>query len=145
MDRLPFFGLLTNADPVVKGVMLILAAASVVCWTIAIEKLICVSAFSRQIASLGRKGDSMRASTGWLLERTRAIADAEPRASDETRSELKARLERSLQPEVSLQLHRLQTRLPFLATVGSTAPFIGLFGPSNSDATVATSQNGAPK
>ena len=30
--------------------------------------------------------------------------------------------------ETSAQLQRLQSGLPFLATVGSTAPFVGLFG-----------------
>ncbi len=36
MDRLPFFDLLINAGPVVKGVLLILAAASIASWAIAL-------------------------------------------------------------------------------------------------------------
>ncbi len=39
-----------------------------------------------------------------------------------------ARLERSLQMEAGEQMQRLQAGLSFLATVGSTAPFVGLFG-----------------
>ncbi len=58
----------------------------------------------------------------------RDIADAEPFAPGETRSEFNARLEKSLNIETSAQLQRLQSGLPFLATVGSTAPFVGLFG-----------------
>jgi biopolymer transport protein ExbB/TolQ len=127
MDRLPVFELLMNADPVVKGVMLILAAASLVCWTIAFEKLMRVLAFSRQVSAL-ESADLRRDASGWLADRMRQIADAEPFADGETQAEFNARLEKSLQMETSAQLQRLQSGLPFLATVGSTAPFIGLFG-----------------
>ncbi len=128
MDRLPVYELLMNADPVVKGVMVILAAASVVCWTIAFEKLVRVIAFSRQISALEQGDAKLGGASGWLADRMRQIADAEPFADGETQAEFSARLERSLQMETSAQLQRLQSGLPFLATVGSTAPFVGLFG-----------------
>lgn len=128
MDRLPVYDLLRNADPVVQGVMLLLAAASLACWTIAIEKLARILAFSRQVSALERAGEGNEGPSDWLADRMRRIADAEPLGGDETRSEFNARLERSLQIETSAQLQRLQTGLPFLATVGSTAPFVGLFG-----------------
>jgi biopolymer transport protein ExbB/TolQ len=128
MDRLPFFDLIADADPVVKSVMLLLAVASVVCWTIAFEKLIRVLAFSKQMSGLEHVANGQEAQVGWLAERMAALADAEPAASEDTRSEFNARLERSLQIEVAAQLQRLQSGLPFLATVGSTAPFVGLFG-----------------
>jgi biopolymer transport protein ExbB/TolQ len=128
MDRLPVFELLMNADPVVKGVMLILAVASVVCWTIAFEKLMRILAFSRQVSALERGGASRGNASDWLADRMREIADAEPFAAGETQAEFNARLEKSLQIETSAQLQRLQSGLPFLATVGSTAPFVGLFG-----------------
>ena len=128
MDRLPVFELLMNADPVVKGVMLILAIASVVCWTIAFEKLIRILAFSRQVSAFERAGASRGEASDWLADRMKQIADAEPFAAGETQAEFNARLEKSLQLETSAQLQRLQSGLPFLATVGSTAPFVGLFG-----------------
>jgi biopolymer transport protein ExbB/TolQ len=128
MDRLPVFELLVNADPVVKGVMLILAAASVVCWTIAFEKLMRILAFSRQVSALESVEARRSNASGWLVDRMRQIADAEPFADGETQAEFNARLEKSLQMETGAQLQRLQSGLPFLATVGSTAPFIGLFG-----------------
>ena len=43
-----------------------------------------------------------------------------------TPSEAEARIERTLQMEAAVHLRRLQSGLPILATVGSTAPFIGL-------------------
>ena len=52
MDRLPFFDLLINADPVVKGLMVLLATASIMCWTIALEKVIRILVFRRQVAML---------------------------------------------------------------------------------------------
>ena len=124
---LPFFDLMMNAGPVVKGVLFLLAAASVASWAIAFEKLFRILAFSRQVSELtaGLRGATAQ---NWLGQRFQAVADAEPLPHGETRSEYSARLERSLQIEASAQIQRLQTGLPFLATVGSTAPFIGLFG-----------------
>ncbi len=128
MDSLPVFELLANADPVVKGVMLILVIASLICWTIAVEKLMQILAFSRQVSALERAGAGRSDASDWLVDRMRRVADAEPVASGETQAEFSARLERSLQIEQTAQLQRLQSGLPFLATVGSTAPFVGLFG-----------------
>ena len=130
MDHLPVFDLLMNADPVVKGVMLILAIASIVCWTIAFEKLLRTLAFSRQVSALERaetaSGDVP--ASDWLLSRMEQIAETEPRVEGESRAEFNARLEKSLSIETGKELQRLQSGLPFLATVGSTAPFVGLFG-----------------
>ncbi len=128
MMDLPFFDLLINSGPIVKGVLLILAAASVGSWAIAFEKLFRIVAFSRQISRLDSAGLRAGKDQNWLAVRLCAVADAEPAPSDETRSEYNSRLERSLQIEASAQIQRLQAGLPFLATVGSTAPFIGLFG-----------------
>jgi biopolymer transport protein ExbB/TolQ len=128
MDHLSVYQLLINADPVVKGVMVLLTAASLVCWTIAFEKLMRILAFSRQVSLLeGAKGRG-KAGDAWLAQRMRDVADAEPLANGETRAEFCARLEKSLAIETGAELQRLQSGLPFLATVGSTAPFVGLFG-----------------
>ncbi len=125
---LPFFDLLINSDPIVKGVLLILAAASVASWAIAFEKLFRILAFSGQVSRLDMAVPLAGEDGNWLAARLSAVADAEPAPSDETRAEFNSRLERSLQMEASAQIQRLQAGLPFLATVGSTAPFIGLFG-----------------
>jgi biopolymer transport protein ExbB/TolQ len=128
MDRLPFFELLINSGPIVKGVLFILCASSVASWAIAFEKLVRILAFSRLVRLLAAGGHGSGEGGNWLAVRFRAMADAEPAARDETRSEFSFRLERSLQIEAGAQIQRLQAGLPFLATVGSTAPFIGLFG-----------------
>ena len=56
MDHLPVFQLLVNADPVVKGVMLLLGIAALICWVIACEKLTRIVAFSQQVSALEGEG-----------------------------------------------------------------------------------------
>src|SRR5206468_9790844 len=46
----------------------------------------------------------------------------------ETSSERRDRIERAMRLVLNSELRRLETRLPFLATLGSAAPFVGLFG-----------------
>ena len=97
-------------------------------WAIAFEKLVQILAFSRLVRRPANSGHGCGETGNWLAARLGAVADAEPPAQDETRSEFSSRLERSLQIEAGAQIQRLLASLPFLATVGSTAPFIGLFG-----------------
>ena len=127
------YGLIANADPVVKGVMFILAFASVICWAIIIEKAVGLMRFGGQVRRLERyvsgSGESARGRAG--LAGTVAAAAAQRLAEtrpDESRSEFEARVERAMRLAARFELSKLQPRLRFLATVGSTAPFVGLFG-----------------
>ena len=61
--------------------------------------------------------------TGTELQRAR-----EREGSDRIREKLLVQLERSIAWSASSQIRRLERGMPFLATTGSTAPFIGLFG-----------------
>ena len=64
-----------------------------------------------------------------FLTTGRALQGARERnATDDTRAKLIKQLERSIAWGASDQARRLERGLPFLATTGSTAPFIGLFG-----------------
>ncbi len=64
-----------------------------------------------------------------FLTTGRALQGARERnATDQTRDKLLKRLERSISWGAAAQARRLERGLPFLATTGSTAPFIGLFG-----------------
>ena len=53
---------------------------------------------------------------------------AEGVARGESRNELRARIERSMRSALKTEMRRIETGLPFLATVGSASPFIGLLG-----------------
>jgi len=127
------YGLILQADPVVKTVMALLVIASVACWAIILEKVIRLSKLGRDLKRLERSvSDTSLAEAPRGLVRTllsAAHGEADDGASrNESRSELRARLERSMRSALKSELLRLEVGLPFLATVGSAAPFIGLFG-----------------
>jgi biopolymer transport protein ExbB/TolQ len=127
------YGLILQADPVVKTVMALLAIASVACWAIILEKSIRLTKLGRDLRRLERSvTDESPAEAPRGLVRTLLSAahhEADDGASrNESRSELRARLERAMRSALKGELQRLEVGLPFLATVGSAAPFIGLFG-----------------
>ena len=111
--------------------MAALALASLVCWTIGFEKLMRYVAFSKHIQLLEQFVEKLPAESGpasWLVTQFQTIAASEPRTPGEDRSEFKANIQDSLQAEIASQMRRLQSGPAILATVGSTAPFVGLFG-----------------
>jgi biopolymer transport protein ExbB/TolQ len=126
---LSFFRLVENADPVVQGVLLALALASILCWTISFEKILRYAAFYRQVRHVERITAGGHSRTpGELPGRFQLLIEQENREPDEGAATFQERIERSLGMEISTHLRRLQSGLPILATVGSTAPFVGLFG-----------------
>jgi len=64
-----------------------------------------------------------------FLTTGRTLQEARERnATDRNPAKLITQLERSIEWGATAQARRLERGLPFLATTGSTAPFIGLFG-----------------
>jgi biopolymer transport protein TolQ len=144
-EHITILSLFLQADPVVKGVMLILAVASIWSWAIAIDKWLQFGdldaqarKFERQFWS-GRSMDEMDEGTG--NERPRdALARVFSTASREWREARRAgvvgdgaqmmleRVDRLMQAQVSREMQRASRNLGVLATVGASAPFIGLFG-----------------
>lgn len=131
---LTLWGLFLQADLVVKAVMLLLVAASVVGWTIIGEKLwrfrelrAAVLRLENAAADPARAFDDLSGpvSAAVLAAGQREIRDEDER---ESRSEMRERVERAMRAVAARELRKLEIGLPFLATVGSTAPFIGLFG-----------------
>ena len=131
--------LFINADPVVKGVLLLLLAASVWSWAVIIDKLWRLAAASRSArehearAAAARSPQELSAAeardpAGLVLSAGLAESTAEPRPQPETVGERRERIERAMRLALNAELRRLEVRLPFLATLGSAAPFIGLFG-----------------
>jgi biopolymer transport protein ExbB/TolQ len=127
------YSMLTQADPVVKAVMLGLAMASVACWAIILQKLVRLTSLRRQVRRLETIADG-GSPTGNERGLVRAIlAAAQQEAEDgpsrgEDRTAVRARLERAMRIALKSELQRQESGLPFLATIGSSAPFIGLFG-----------------
>ena len=131
--------LFLNADPVVKGVLLLLLAASVWSWAVIIDKLWRLGAASRSALSHEARAAAARSPqellateagdpAGLVLSAGVAESTAEPRPQPETPGERRERIERAMRLTLNAEMRRLEARLPFLATLGSAAPFIGLFG-----------------
>lgn len=142
-------GLFWQADPIVKGVMILLVLASVGCWTIILERLVRIAAVRRdahRFEALARAG-RLEAQRDGPARRILGAGVAAARDLDpsESRSERRDRLERAMRIELAGETRRLQVGLPFLATTGSAAPFVGLFGTvwgiMNSFSAIARSQD----
>ena len=123
--------LICNADPIVQGVMLTLGAASIICWAIILEKAIRLLSFGSQVRRLERLAGSPAAEAapaGWLASAVLHAARSQKPCLSEGRSEIEAGLEKVMRRAARIELNKIQPRIRFLATVGSTAPFVGLFG-----------------
>ena len=142
-DQISIVSLFMQADPVVKGVMLILAIASIWSWAVAVDKWLHFGEldsnarkFERQFWS-GRSMDDMDDGGDRprdALTRVFAAASREWREArrtgltGEASQMMLERVDRLLQAQISRELQRASRNLGVLATVGASAPFIGLFG-----------------
>jgi len=120
-------------------VLVILVIFSVWCWTVMFEKLINMMAANSAATRLedtlesGTLEDMINYTDKHPVAKIIAAGNAEWREGSgehehEALHEVRDRVERAMRLELSNETRRLNKRLPFLATVGSSAPFIGLFG-----------------
>jgi biopolymer transport protein ExbB len=133
------WGMFLNADPLVKGVLSGLAFASVVTWTVWLAKTIELMAASAR----ARRARARLASARHLAEAAQGLvkgggaarefvnaAVTELQLSDDgmDREGVKERLASRLQ-RIEANRGRIMMRgTGVLATIGATAPFVGLFG-----------------
>ena len=123
-----FLSLFATATPVVKSVLIILAAASALCWAVIAEKAIVLARLRRQAALLEASGPT-GADDGLATSlRDTAQVEAARQLAGEAHGERRERIERALREALAATLMLAEQRLNHLATVGSAAPFIGLFG-----------------
>jgi TolQ protein len=146
-------GLFLQADPVVKGVMLLLVLASIGCWAVILDKAVRLRRARREAAAFEARvkaGVALRPEieSAGVPAAILAAAAREWRDRDdpgESRAERRERIERAMRAAVGAELRRLEPGLPFLATVGASAPFVGLFGTvwgiMNSFQSIAQSQD----
>jgi biopolymer transport protein TolQ len=138
--------LFLRADVVVKLVMVALAVSSFWCWTIIFEKVLRIRRIhqrTEQFEEAFWSGGSLDALYDGIGNRPQdpmtavfAAAMAEWRRSlakgrvrdDAGKHTLKERTERVMAITVTREMERLERHMTFLASVGSTAPFVGLFG-----------------
>ena len=126
-------GLIQHADPFVQAIMLLLAVCSVGCWALILEKTVRLTMLRAQVRKLANQAAAGRLTfdgNGLVGAVTQAAQSewAEGSSRGETRTELRARLERAMRLAMKREFKRIEFGLPFLATVGSASPFVGLLG-----------------
>ena len=133
------WGMFLNADPIVKGVLIGLVLASVVTWTVWLAKTIEIFLARRRVrsaltilpgaASLSN-GDERLSSTKNEIGRFLAAAVTELRLSPNPleREGIKERIASRLERLEASFSRRISRGTGVLATIGATAPFVGLFG-----------------
>tara|TARA_Y100000768_G_scaffold386415_1_gene374761 strand:- start:309 stop:1019 length:711 start_codon:yes stop_codon:yes gene_type:complete len=155
------FGLFMQADIVVKSVIIILIIASIYSWNVIVSKILRM----RQLKKLEKEFEDIFWSGNSFedLYETLNFNKTDPKSKifcaailewkksksqfDENSdlNSLKDRMERSMSVVFNKESETVEKNLTFLATAGSTAPFIGLFGTvwgiMNSFKSIAIAQN----
>ena len=139
------WALFVRADLIVKAVMIVLIVASIWCWAIIFEKVRRLrrlngdaSTFEDRFWSGGsldelydnmgaQPRDPMSAVFSAAMREWRRSADS-GHASPAVGSSLMERIGRVMDVTVNREIERVERQLTILASTGSTAPFIGLFG-----------------
>ncbi len=140
------WGLFLQADWIVKIVILVLILASVWSWAIIFEKVVRIKnlhssagKFEESFWSGGslddlyervgaRPLDPMTAVFSSAMREWRRSSERGIATADTARGGLQQRIERVMQVTLGREMEQLEKYMTFLASVGSTAPFIGLFG-----------------
>jgi biopolymer transport protein TolQ len=160
---LSLWGLFLQADWVVKAVMILLLLASIWVWAVVFEKIATLrrvnragDAFEDRFWSGGsldalyeEEGEQaahpLAAVFGAGMREWRRSAERVAGASELAVVGLKERVDRAMGVTIQREMERLERWMVFLASVGSAAPFVGLFGTvwgiMNSFSAIAGMQN----
>ena len=146
--------LFIRADIIVKSVIIILIASSIYSWAIIIEKYRLFKKINRSSEEFENKFWKSRSAESLYNNLPEKIDDPMANVFKDTmqvivksksKSNLSNKLESMLEVSIEKQMNAIEKSYTFLATVGSTAPFIGLFGTvwgiMNSFQSIAISRN----
>ena len=136
------WALFARATITVKLVMIMLIAASLWCWAVIVDKIIQYRKARREAEVFDRAFwsgepldtlfDQIGANPRGQSEKIFAAGMLEWRRSHKQDGNLiagaQARIDRSMDVAIAKESAKLTKGLPVLATTGSTAPFVGLFG-----------------
>ena len=140
---LSIWQLFSNAHIVVKIVMIGLLAASVWSWAIILEKFFLFARTRKdtdkfeQVFWSGQSLEELyqalaqRRNTGMAALFVAAMREWKrslERDAGKPMPGVQLRVDKVMDVTISREVERMERRLTFLATVGSTAPFVGLFG-----------------
>ena len=148
------FSLFLKADIIVKSVIIILIACSIYSWAVIIEKIKMFKKINQSTEEFETKF--------WNSKSAESFYNNLPANTDDpmalvfkdamqnllkrkSKSDLHIRITTMLETGIERQMTKISKGFTFLATVGSTAPFIGLFGTvwgiMNSFQSIAISRN----
>ena len=146
--------LFLRADVIVKSVIIILIASSIYSWAVIIEKYRLFKKINKSTEEFENKFWKSRSAESFYNNLPENIDDPMANVFKDTmqviiksksKSNLSNRIESMLEVNIEKQMNVLEKHYTFLATVGSTAPFIGLFGTvwgiMNSFQSIAISRN----
>ena len=148
--------LFLRADFVVKSVIIILIAASIYSWALIFEKYRLFKKIEKSTASFEEKFWKSRSAESFYNSLTNREKDPVANIFQSAMAELiktksksssvqSNRVSRIIEISADREIKLIEKHFTFLATVGSTAPFIGLFGTvwgiMNSFQSIAISRN----
>ena len=146
--------LFIRADIIVKSVIIILIAGSIYSWAIIIEKYRLFKKINKSSEEFENKFWKSKSAESFYNNLPQNIDDPMANVFKDTmqvivkaksKSNISNRLESMLEVSIEKQMNTIEKSYTFLATVGSTAPFIGLFGTvwgiMNSFQSIAISRN----
>ena len=162
-SNLSIFDLFLQSDSIVKLVLLILLLASFWSWAVIFDKTLRLRRLQQAAASFEetfwsggslddlyervgqRPPDPMTAVFSAAMREWRRSAAKNLLGTPGMRTSLQQRIERVMSVTVGREMERVERFMAFLATVGATAPFVGLFGTvwgiMNSFQSIAASKN----
>jgi biopolymer transport protein TolQ len=145
LNRMSIVSLFLRADAIVKTVFVLLVLASLWSWAIIINKWLALGTLKRRAnkfektfwsglsldelyQQFAQRADHPFAAvfTSALREWRRAFEGGPPRES--LLAGIKDRIEKAMNVTILRETEGIERQLGFLATVGATAPFVGLFG-----------------
>lgn len=143
---LSMMGLFLQADVIVKTVLMILIFSSIWCWAIIIEKRLTLRKLNRRAARFedafwsgepldklyqrvkkGPEDPMLKVFSAGMEEWQAGVAGGMP-SKESLQASLRQRVERAMTVAIGKEMTSLERGMTFLASTGSTAPFIGLFG-----------------
>ena len=148
------WSLFLRADFVVKSVILMLIGCSIYSWAVIIEKLMLFKKITLESEEFEEKfwksksAETFYNSLSADVENPTALLFKDTMQSllkAKSKTNLNERMASILEVNIEKQISKIDKGFTFLATVGSTAPFIGLFGTvwgiMNSFQSIAISRN----
>ena len=146
--------LFVRADIIVKSVIIILIACSIYSWAVIIEKFRLFKKINKSSEEFETKFWNSKSAETFYNNLPANIQDPmalifrdamQSLLKKRSRSDINAKMTTMLETGIEKQISKISKGFTFLATVGSTAPFIGLFGTvwgiMNSFQSIAISRN----